>query len=122
MKNRSIKNLFPIFLSLAPIFITGCATLPQKSTQPASIPEITEPKNEKDPFSGFPEQYRVKARENQTKRDLPNALKDWEVVKSYLPTDAEAEEKIAQLNKEIPAAADQHFQKGLALFQNHSYD
>jgi tetratricopeptide (TPR) repeat protein len=120
VKNRFIKNLFPIFLSLVPIFITGCATSPEKSKQPASISVITGPKKEKDPFSGFPERYRLKAREDEKRGDLPKALKDWKVVKSFLPTDAEAADKIEQLNKQIPAAADQHFQKGLALFQNHS--
>jgi len=121
VKNRFIKSLFSILLSLALIFIAGCATSPEKSKQPAPISVVTGPQKEKDPFSGFPEGYRVKARENQKREDLPNALKDWEVVKSYLPADAEAEEKIVQLNREIPAAADQHFQKGLALLQNHSY-
>ena len=99
----------------------GCATSPEKSKQPASRSAITGPKIEKDPFSDFSERYRLKAREDEKKGDLPKALKGWEVVKSFLPTDAEAGEKIAQLNKQIPAAADRHFQKGLALFQSHSY-
>jgi len=122
MNNRSIKNLFPIFLSLVPIFNTGCATSPEKSKPPASISAITWTKNGKDSFSGIPERYRIKAREDEKKEDLPKALKDWEVVKGFLPADLEAGERIAQLNKEIPAAADRHFQKGQALFQNHSHE
>jgi len=121
VKNRFIQNLFPIFLSLVPAIITGCATMPEKSKPPLSLSAIPGPTNGKDSFSGFPERYRLKAREDEKKGDLPKGLRDWEIVKSFLPTDAEARKKIAQLNRQIPAVADRHFQKGLALFQSHSY-
>ena len=93
----------------------------ENSQPPVSQHAIIEPKNEKDSFSGFPEAYRLKARGDEKKGDLPKALKGWEVVKSFLPTDAEAGEKIAQLGKQISSAAERHFQKGVALFQSHSY-
>jgi tetratricopeptide (TPR) repeat protein len=79
------------------------------------------PENREDPFSCFPDRYRLKARENEDGGDLPKALKAWEIVKSFIPADEEADKKIAQLKEEIPAAADLHFQKGVAFFQSHSY-
>ncbi len=121
MKNRFIQNLFPIFLPLVPAILTGCATMPEKSQPPLSLSAILGLPNGKDSFSGFPERYRLKAREDEGKGDLPKALGDWQIVQNFLPTDAEARGKIAQLNGQIPAVADRHFQKGLALFQSHAY-
>jgi tetratricopeptide (TPR) repeat protein len=77
---------------------------------------------EKDSFSGFPERYRLKAREDEKRGDLPKAIKGWEVVRSFLPTDPEARGKIAQLKAQISAAADKHFRKGVSYFRTHSYN
>ena len=95
--------------------------MPEKFQLPLSLSAILGPAKEKDSFTDFSERYRLKAREDEAKRDLPKALRDWEIVQSFRPTDAEAREKIAQLNGQIPAAADRHFEKGLALFQSQSY-
>ena len=99
----------------------GCATSPEKSKQPTSRPVTSGPEIEKDSFSDFPERYRRKAREDEKRGDLPKALKAWEVVKSFLPTDPEAGEKIGQLKEQISAAADKHFRKGVSYFKTHSY-
>ncbi len=99
----------------------SCATSPEKSKQPAFRSATTGPKIEKDSFSVFPERYRLKAQEDEEKGDLPKAVKGWEVVKSFLPTDPEAGEKIAQLKEQISAAADKHFRKGVSYFGTHSY-
>lgn len=48
-------------------------------------------------------------------------MEAWEVVKSFIPADNEAERKGAQLEKKISAIADQHFQKGVTFFKTHSY-
>ena len=120
MKIRFILNIFAVFLSLVPVFIAGCATSPEKSKQPTFLSAITGLKNDKDPFAGFPERCRLKAREDERKGDLPKALKGWEIVKSFLPADSEAQEKIAQLKKKISATADEHFRKGLSYFKTHS--
>jgi tetratricopeptide (TPR) repeat protein len=98
----------------------GCATSPEKSKQPAFWSATTGPRIEKDSFSDFPERYRLKAREDEKRGDLPKAVKGWEVVKSFLPTDPEAGEKIAQLKGQISAAADKHFRKGVSYFGTHS--
>jgi tetratricopeptide (TPR) repeat protein len=121
VKNRFIKGIFPLFLSLAILFISGCATSPERSKTPPSPPALKGQEDGKDPFSDLPERYRVKARAYEKRGDLPNALRSWEVVKGFVPEDAEAERKVAQLEKQIPAAADQHFHKGVALFNTHSY-
>ena len=94
MKNRSGKKIFPVLLSLIPVFIMGCATSPEKSKQPTSRSITSRADIKKDSFSDFPERYRLKAREDERKGDLPKALKGWEVVKSFFPTDAEAGETV----------------------------
>jgi tetratricopeptide (TPR) repeat protein len=119
VKNRLTKSCFVFFLPLIPVFVAGCATLSEISLRPASPPSRTAPK--KDSISALPEPYRLKALEHEKKGDLPKALKNWEVVRSFLPGDAQAGEKIDQLKKQIPAAAEMHFKKGLAFFQSHSY-
>lgn len=121
MKKRPVKKLFPIFLSLISFFFTGCATSPDISKQPVSLSAMPGTKKGKDSFSGLPERYRIKAREDEKKGDLAAALKDWVIVKSLLPADAEAGEKIAHLNKRIQAAADWHFKKGVSYLKIHSY-
>jgi tetratricopeptide (TPR) repeat protein len=121
VKNRFVKKIFPFFLPLALFFFSVCATSADQSKKPLSPSSPMGQENGKDPFSDFPERYRAKARENEKKGDLPKALKAWEIVKNFIPADEEAEKKIAQLQEQIPTAADQHFQKGLAFFQGRSY-
>jgi len=121
VKNRFIKKNFPFFLPLALLFFSVCTTSADQSKQPLSPSSLIGQENREDPFSDFPERYRLKARENEKRGDLPKALKAWKIVNSFIPGDEEANKKIAQLKEEIPAAADQHFQKGLAFFRSHSY-
>lgn len=119
MKSRFSKFLFGFFLPLIPVFIPGCATLQEISKEAAFLSSNTTPK--KDSISAVAEQCRLKALEHEKKGDLPKALKNWKVVKSFLPSDSQAGERINQLEKQIPAAAEMHFKKGLAFFQSHSY-
>jgi len=119
VKNLFTKFLLVIFFPLIPVFIAGCVTLQEISKEPASLPTDTTLK--KDSVSAFVERCRLKALEHEKKGDLPRALKNWEVVKSFLPGDSQAGERINQLKKQIPAAAEMHFKKGLAFFQSHSY-
>ena len=121
MRILFILNIIPIFLSLVPVFILGCATSPEISKQPSFPSTIPGLKNDKDPFSGVPERYRRKAREDKKRGDLPKALRGWELVKSFLPNDSEALEEIPQLKKQISATADEHFRRGLSYFETHSY-
>ena len=120
MKNRLLKGLFFILLLLAAAFAGGCATSPDRAPPPASSPGNEIEKAGSDPFFALAETYRLKGREFKKSGDLPKALNAWKVVKSFAPEDAEAEREIADLKNLIPAAAERHFQKGLALFKNHS--
>ncbi len=121
MKNRPSKNIFPVLLSLIPVFIMGCAASPEKLKQPTSRSITSRAETGKDSFSDFPERYRLKAREDEKRGDLPKAVKGWEVVRSFLPTDPEAGGKIAQLKEQISASADKHFRKGVSYFRTQSY-
>jgi tetratricopeptide (TPR) repeat protein len=121
VKDRLIKKIFSLLLPVAFLFLSGFATSPDGSKQPLSPSSPSADEGGKDPFSDFPDRYRLKAREAEKRGDLPKAFKAWKVVKSFVPADEEAEGKIAQLKNQIATAADQHFRKGLALFQSHSY-
>jgi tetratricopeptide (TPR) repeat protein len=121
VKNRFFKKIFSFFLPLVLFSFSVCATGADQSQQPLSPSSPMGQENGKDPFSDFPERYRAKGRENETAGDLPKALKAWKIVRNFLPADEEAEKKIAQLQEQISAAADQHFQKGLAFFESRSY-
>jgi len=121
VKNRFIKKIFSLLLPVAFLFLSGFTTSPDRSNQPLSPSSLMAHENRKDPFSDLPDRYRLKAREAGKRGDLPKALKAWEVVKTFIPADEEAGGKIVQLKKQIPATAEQHFRKGLAFFQSHSY-
>jgi tetratricopeptide (TPR) repeat protein len=121
VKNQPSKDIFPVLLSLILVIIMGCATSPEKSKPPASRSVISGPEVVNDSFSDFPERYRWKAREDEKRGDLAKALKGWEVVKSFLPMDPEAGEKIARLKEQVSASADRHFKKGMSYFKSHSY-
>ena len=134
MKKRSPREIISFVLSL--LFLSGCATSPdkpqaplspsslveaEKKEDPLSPPLLLGEKRREDPFSNLPDRYRLKARESEEGGDLPKALKAWEIVKSFMPADEEAGKKITQLKQEIPAAAELHFQRGVAFFQSRSY-
>ena len=135
MKNQFAEIGFWLLLLLIILSVFGCATSPDKppqtlptpspdkSRQPLPPPALPgqEKTKGKDPLSEVAERYRLKARENEKIGDLPRALRAWEIVKGILPGDEEAGGKTLKLKKQIPAIADQHFQKGLVLFRSHSY-
>ena len=51
---------------------------------------------------------------------MPKALFSWKVVRSFLPNDREALERIAALEKRMRKEAEEHFQKGLDSFHKKS--
>lgn len=121
MKRHFIQKRFLLFLPLIFLLLSACAVSPDKSKQLLSPSSLMGQENGKGPFSALPDRYRLKAREYEKRGDMPKALRAWEIVKSFIPTDEEAKMKIFYLKKQIAILADQHFQKGLALFQGHSY-
>jgi len=135
MKNQFAEKGFWLLLVLMILSVSGCATSPDKPAQtlptpspdksrqplpPSALPGQEKTKG-KDPLYEVAEQYRLKAREDEKIGDLPGALRAWEIVKGILPDDEEAGGETLKLKKQIPAFADQHFQKGLVLFRSHSY-
>jgi tetratricopeptide (TPR) repeat protein len=109
-----------ILTFLAAAFIGGCATLPERPQTPVSSPGSEVKSEARAPLLALAESWRHKAREFEKTGDLPKALKALEIVKTLSPEDLESGTRIADLKNQLPAAADRHFQKGLALFRNHS--
>lgn len=108
MKTLFLCKIGCISLIILTMLIFGCAAVPQK------------PASEKAPFSVFPEQYRQQAIKYGKSNELPNALRCWEIVKAFQPTNEEVIRKIATLKTQIRTLADQHFKKGLSHYQNQS--
>ena len=91
------------YLSLIILLLIGCAGQPISREEPVSLSV----------FQIFPQKYRQKALEYEKSQKLPKALFSWKVVRSFLPNDREALERIAALEKWMRKEAEEHFQKGL---------
>ncbi len=124
MKTLFLCKIGCIPLIILTIFIFGCAAVPKKPTPekaPEKAPEkVPERVPEKDPFSVFPEQYRQRASEYEKNNELPKALRCWEIVNAFQPTNEEVTRRIATLKTRIRTLADQHFKTGLSHYQNQS--
>lgn len=120
MKSPLFRVQISILTFLAAAFIGGCATLPERPQTPVSSPGSEVKKEARDPLLALAESWRLKAREFEKNGDLPKALKALEIVNTLSPGDLGSGARIADLKNQISAAADRHFQKGLALFRNHS--
>lgn len=127
MKRHGFRfyRLFPLVLAL---FIYACAAAPPKPT-PEKIseptpekapPKAVEKAPPKDPFSALTDRYRQQAMDHEKNGELPRALLCWEIVKALQPADGDAGQKITALKGRIQSLADQHFKKGISLYQNHS--
>jgi tetratricopeptide (TPR) repeat protein len=105
-------------LVLLVLVTLSCAAPPKKPTEP------TEPivPIEKDPFSTFLEECRSKAVTYEKDGELLRALKGWEIVASFIPTDEEVTRRIATLKTQIVSVADQHFKQGLSFYQRNSME
>jgi len=105
------------------LFLLGCAVerpiskAPVVEKYPPSKPPVHE---EKDPFQGFPEKYRLKGIEFEKNEELPKALFFWKVVHSFARNDQEAQERIETLEKKIQKEAEKHFQRGIEALHNNS--
>ncbi|HSR13097.1 MAG TPA: hypothetical protein VLS90_16745 [Thermodesulfobacteriota bacterium] len=117
MKTRICANGFLVLLIA--VLSASCAGPAGKSGPPPDSRPSSAPADDR--VANLVLRYRVKAAENEEIGDLPRALRNWETIKSLVPSDVEAGEKMIRLRNEIPAAADSHFKKGEALFQSRSY-
>jgi len=122
MKVSFLKTGARLFLLFILISLLGCATSSDKKGEPRLTPLPPRKAIGKDLFFTAAEQYRAKAQGEETKGDLPSAFESWKVVEGLRPDDKEAREKIIQLQKQMLAAADQHFQRGRAFFFRRSHE
>jgi tetratricopeptide (TPR) repeat protein len=93
----------PHYLGLILLLLIGCAGQPISRKEPVPVSA----------FQIFPQKYRQKALEYEKSQKFPEALFSWKVVRSFLPNDREALERIEALEKWMRKEAEEHFQKGL---------
>jgi len=128
-------KLFPFILSAVLLF--GCAKRavipeerppvpPPPAPEAPAVPErpvaepAPKPVPEKDPFEGISGKYRLKAVEEEKRRDWGKALLAWKVVHAFAPDDLGARSKIEHLSARITAEAERHFQRGVEFFQRNA--
>ena len=96
------------------LFGTGCATLTKLKTTTKSITII----QEDDRFNALVSRHTEKAAEYEKKGDLRNALQSWEIVNNFKPNDGKVLNQIIYLKSQIQKTASDHYNKGVAYFQN----
>jgi tetratricopeptide (TPR) repeat protein len=116
-----VKNRMKGFYRQAPawalwllILIGGCAEVPPRPT-PSPTPMAP-----KDFTRTFVEKYRVRGLEYEQKKDWPQALRNYEIVLSFLPTDEPTRKKVEELRQQTKSLSNQHFQNGVAQFQKNA--
>jgi tetratricopeptide (TPR) repeat protein len=113
---RGISHVRPALpLLLGILFLPGCATLAEKSER-VFAPILKGTQEKQSAFADLPERIRAKARDRDKGGDLPAALAAWTVLLALLPADPEASGRAVQLEKQLPAQAERHFQKGLEFY------
>jgi tetratricopeptide (TPR) repeat protein len=99
---------------LLPFLIGGCAEAPPRQTPSLS------PLAPGDFTRTFVEKYRARGLEYEQKKDWPQALRSWEIVLAFLPTDGSAQKKVEELRQQTTTLSNQHFRNGVAHFQKNS--
>ena len=125
-----LLRLYPLVFIL--LFLIGCAVQPvtrreppptpvhpEPAPPPALTPALT-PAVKEDPFRVFPQKYRQQALEHERSQEPRKALFRWRIVRSFIPDDREALERIAALEEWMRGEAERHFQRGLDYFQGKS--
>ncbi len=90
----------------------GVKPFPPPPRPPEPVPEEAPPA---DPFRGFSETIRQRARASESGGDPRKALFLWKVVHAVSPGDAESEEKVRTLSAALASGAEAHFRKGVEL-------
>ena len=96
------------------LFGTGCATV----TTTVTTSDTTF--QEEDRFKELVSRHAEKAAEYEKKGDLRKALQSWEIVYDFKPDDGKVLNQINYLKSQIQKAASDHYNKGVAYFQNNS--
>ncbi|MBU1713466.1 MAG: tetratricopeptide repeat protein [Proteobacteria bacterium] len=112
-----MKKLFadmPAMLFLAAFSLillgTGCATV---TTSGLFV-------KEDDRFNALVSRHAEKAAEYEKNGDLRKALQNWEIVAGLRPDDGKVLNQISYLRSQIQKTASDHYNKGVAYFQNNS--
>jgi tetratricopeptide (TPR) repeat protein len=119
MKNYPLyRTTQVLFLLLAVILLSNCATAPV-STGDAAAPvadkdEITKTSAAPDPFADL---YRNKAINYEKAEEFLKAIEMWKIFSSLTPADRETIKKIEELQKQADTAAASHFKSGVAHYQ-----
>jgi tetratricopeptide (TPR) repeat protein len=116
VKNRrkSFYRQASAWALLLSILIGGCAEAPPRQTP--SPPPLAPG----DFTRTFVEKYRARGLEYEQKKDWPQALRNWEIVLGFLPTDESVRKKVAELRQQNTALSNQHFRNGVAHFQKNA--
>lgn len=118
MKMVKIFLKWQYFIPLILLF-SGCAVERPMIRAPVAekVPSPEPPPLQiEDPFQGFAEKYRLKAREFERSGELPKALLFWKVVSCFAKNDQEARNRIDEIEVTIRIESERHFQKGLEAF------
>jgi tetratricopeptide (TPR) repeat protein len=103
-----------IWVLLLPVLIGGCAEAPLRR------PPTPAPLAADDFTSLFVEKYRARGLEYERKKDWPKAIRNWEVVVGFLPTDESARKKVEELRRQTLEMSNKHFRNGVAQFQKNA--
>ena len=67
-----------------------------------------------DVFMNFSREFRIKAERHEKRKQWVKALQKWEIVRSFLPKDEYAYDKVIRLRKKIKSISDRNFRQGVS--------
>jgi tetratricopeptide (TPR) repeat protein len=111
---ESFYRQAPVWALLLLLLISGCAEVPSRPT-PSTLPAAP-----RDFTLTFAEKYRARGREYEQKKDWPMALRNYEIVLSFLPSDEATRKKVEELRQQAALLSNQHFRNGVAHFQKNA--
>ena len=117
MKNYPLYGTTPVlFLLLAVILLSNCATAPVSTGEAAAYVADKEKvaPAAPDPFADV---YRNKAINYEKAQEFLKAIEMWKIFSSLTPADRETIKKIDILQKQADTAAASHFNRGVAHYQ-----
>jgi tetratricopeptide (TPR) repeat protein len=107
-----------LFLLLAVILLSNCATAPV-STGDEAAPVADREKVAPAPVAPdpFADAYRKKAINYEKAEEFLKAIEMWKIFSSLTPADRETVKKIEELQRQADTAAASHFNRGVAHYQ-----
>lgn len=116
MKNYSLDRTTPVlFLLLAIILLSNCATAPVSTVDTAPpVAVAPPPPPAPDPLA---DRYRNKAINFEKAEEFLKAIEMWKIVSNLSPADREIIKKIEELQQQAETAAASHSNRGVAHYQ-----